>query len=62
MASATIEKVVTVTLVLTKKEALILKQLVQNPIHGELPEEEMLETKEWRESLWNALPSQSELY
>jgi len=60
MASATTE--ITVHLVLTKKEALILKQLVQNPLQGETPEEKFKEIKEWREAIWNALPSQSDLY
>ena len=60
MAIATTETIVHLTL--SKKEALMLKQIVQNPLYDTKPEEEELSMKQWREAIWKALPELDELY
>lgn len=59
MATATTE--ITVHLTLTKKEARMLKEVVQNPLFGTPPNEEAFLMKQWRESIWGVLPSLQEL-
>jgi hypothetical protein len=46
-----------ITLKLEEHEALWLKGIMQNPLHGENPEEESRKDKKMRTLFWNALKS-----
>jgi len=57
---ATIERKVTITLVLDHSEAQWLKNLMQNPIHGTINTEKKID-REMRKKFWDTLTDQSTL-
>ena len=49
------EKQIKVVLELDEEEALWLKAIVQNPVHGERPEREPVENSTMRKRFWDAI-------